>query len=124
VLVTDRAQLVDLAQVWQGAKHVAAAAAAIAIVAPEPQDDRQSALLQHDLGQATYAMTVAAADLGVGTGHAAAADQDRARAALGSQRDVSWPSMLSVGYPSDKPLAVIERPNRRPFDEVVHRGQW
>ncbi len=42
-----------LAKVWQGAKHVAGAAAAIAIVAPEPQDDRQSALLQYDLGQAT-----------------------------------------------------------------------
>jgi nitroreductase len=32
--------------------------------------------------------------------------------------------LLSVGYPSDKPLAVIERLNRRPFDEVVHRGKW
>jgi len=83
VLVTDRAQLVELAKVWQGAKHVAGAAAAIAIVAPQPQDDRQSALLQYDLGQATYAMTVAAADLGVGKGHAAAADQDQARAVLG-----------------------------------------
>ena len=47
------------------------------------EDERQSALLQYDLGQATYAMTVAAADLGVGTGHAAAADQDQARAILG-----------------------------------------
>src|SRR5215510_14521542 len=70
VLITNREQLVELAKVWQGARHVAGAAAAIAIVAPEPQDDRQSALLQYDLGQATYAMTVAAADLGVGTGHA------------------------------------------------------
>ncbi len=86
VLVTDRAQLVELAKVWQFAKHVAAAAAAIAIVAPEPEDDRQSALLQYDLGQATYAMTVAAADLGVGTGHAAAADQDQARDVLGFPR--------------------------------------
>jgi nitroreductase len=38
VLVTDRAQLVELAKVWRGAKHVAGAAAAIAIVAPQPQD--------------------------------------------------------------------------------------
>ena len=79
VLVTDMAQLVELAKVWQGAKHVAGAAAAIAIVAPEPEDERQSALLQYDLGQATYAMTVAAADLGVGTGHAAAADHKPGR---------------------------------------------
>jgi nitroreductase len=122
VLVTDRAQLVDLAKVWQGARHVAGVAAAIAIVAPE-QDDRQSALLPYDLGQATYAMTVAAADLGVGTGHAAAADQDQARAILGFPQGRFLAYLLSVGYPSDKPLAVIERLNRRPFDEVVHRGR-
>jgi len=124
VLVTDRAQLVELSKVWQGARHVAAAAAAIAIVAPEPKDDRQSALLQYDLGQATYAMTVAAADLGVGTGHAAAADQDQARAVLGFPEGHFLAYMLSVGYPSDRPLAVIERLDRRPFDEVVHRGRW
>ena len=122
VVVTDRPQLVELAKVWQGARHVAGAAAAIAIVAPEPQDDRQSALLQYDLGQATYAMTVAAADLGVGTGHAAAADQ--ARAVLGFPEGRFLAYLLSVGYPSDKPLGVIERLNRRPFDEVVHRGRW
>ena len=124
VLVTDRAQLVELAKVWQGARHVAGAAAAIAIVAPVPQEDRQSALLQYDLGQATYAMTVAAADLGVGTGHAAAADQDQARAVLGFPQGRFLAYVLSVGYPSDKPLAVIERLNRRPFEEVVHRGRW
>ena len=76
-------QLVEWAKLWQGARHVAGAAAAISIVAPVPQDDRQSDLLQFDLGQATYAMTVAAADLGIGTGHAAAADQEQARAVLG-----------------------------------------
>ncbi len=124
VLVTDRAQLVELAKVWQGARHVAGAAAAIAIVAPEPKDDRQSELLQYDLGQATYAMTVAAADLGVGTGHAAAADQDQARRVLGFPEGRFLAYLLSVGYPSEKPLAVINRLNRRPFDEVVHRGVW
>ena len=100
------------------------AAAAIAIVAPVPQDDQQSALLQYDLGQATYAMTVAAADQGVGTGHAAAADQDQARAVLGFPDGRFLAYLLAVGYPADKPLAVIERLNRRPFDEVVHRGTW
>jgi nitroreductase len=124
VLVTDRSQLGELAKVWQGARHVAGAAAAIAIVAPEPEDDRQSALLQFDLGQAVYAMTVAAADLGVGTGHAAATDQGQARAVLGFPEGRFLAFMLSVGYPSDKPLAVVERLNRRPFEEVVHRGRW
>ena len=40
VLVTDRDQLRDLTGVWQGAWHVGGAAAAIAIVAPNPPDDR------------------------------------------------------------------------------------
>lgn len=124
VLVTDRAQLAELAKVWQGARHVAGAAAAIAIVAPEPKDDRQSELLQYDLGQATYAMTIAAADLGVGTGHAAATDQAKARGVLGFPEGRFLAYLLSVGYPADKPLAVIHRLNRRPFDEVVHRGRW
>ena len=124
VVVTEREQLAELAKVWQGARHVAGAAAAIAIVAPQPQDDRQSALLQYDLGQATYAMTVAAADLGVGTGHAAATDQEQARAVLGFPEKHFLAYVLSAGYPSDRPLTVIERLDRRPFDEVVHRGRW
>ena len=124
VLVTDRTQLVELAKVWRAATHVAGAAAAIGIVAPVPEDDRQSALLQYDLGQATFAMTVAAADLGVGTGHAAVADQDLARSVLGFPAGKFLAYVLSVGYPADKPLTVIERLNRRPFREVVHRGRW
>ena len=124
VVVTDRSQLVELAKVWQGARHVAGAAAAIAIVAPEPQDDRQSQLLQYDLGQATYAMTVAAADVGIGTGHAAAVDQQQAKEVLGFPEGRFLAYLLSVVYPSDRPLTVIERLNRRPFDEVVHRGRW
>jgi nitroreductase len=69
-------------------------------------------------------MTVAAADLGVGTGHAAATDQEQARAVLGFPEGRFLAYLLSVGYPSDKPLAVIGRLDRRPFDEVVHRGRW
>jgi len=32
--------------------------------------------------------------------------------------------MLGVGYPADRPLTPINKPDRRPFDEVVHRGRW
>jgi nitroreductase len=124
VLVMDRAQLVELAKVWQGAGHIAGAAAAIAVVAPQPQDDRQSALLQYDLGQATYAMMIAAADLGIGTGHAAATDQQQAKTVLGFPDGRFLAYVLSVGYPADRPMAVINRLSRRPFEEVVHRGRW
>ncbi len=31
---------------------------------------------------------------------------------------------IRVGYPADRPLRPIVKPNRRPFPEVVHRGRW
>jgi nitroreductase len=31
---------------------------------------------------------------------------------------------LGLGYPADRPLKPIRKPNRRPFDEVVHHGRW
>jgi nitroreductase len=124
VVVTDRAVLQRLSGVWRGAGHVAGAAAAIAIVAPEPQDARQASLLQYDLGQATMAIAIAAADLGLGTGHAAAEDQDLARDVLGMPADRFLAYLLSVGYPADRPLRVIKSPDRRPFAEVVHRERW
>ena len=31
---------------------------------------------------------------------------------------------MDLGYPADRPLRPTWRPNRRPVDEVVHRGRW
>jgi hypothetical protein len=36
---------------------------------PQADDDRTRLIDYYDLGQATYAMALAAADLGIGTGH-------------------------------------------------------
>ncbi|MBS1696045.1 MAG: nitroreductase family protein [Actinobacteria bacterium] len=124
VIVTDPAQLEQLSTVWQGARHIASAPAAIALVVPEPQDERTRLLDQYDLGQATMAMTIAATDLGIGTGHSSVGDQEKARAILGVPDDHLVAYLLGVGYPADRPLAPIRRPDRRPFDAVVHHGQW
>lgn len=124
VVVTDRSQLTDLATVWQGAQHIAGAAAAIALVVPEPADDRTRVIDQYDLGQATFAMMLAAADLGVGTGHSAVGDQAKARAVLGVPETHLVSFLLGVGYPADRPLRPITTPDRRPFEQVVHRGRW
>lgn len=86
VIVTDRAQLHELSTVWQGAGHIAGAAAAIAIVVPVPPDERRLVTDNYDVGQATMAMMIAAADLGIGTGHSSVGDQERARAILGVPR--------------------------------------
>jgi nitroreductase len=124
ILVTDRQQLQELSTVWQGAKHIAEAPAAIALVVPEPEDDRRRVVDQYDLGQATYAMMLAATDLGIGTGHSSVGDQDKARQLLGVPETHLVSFLLGVGYPADRPLRPILKPNRRPFDEVVHRGHF
>lgn len=124
VVVTDHDQLTELATVWQGAHHIATAAAAIALVVPEPADDRTRIIDQYDLGQATFAMMLAATDLGIGTGHSSVGDQAKARAILGVPDTHLVSFLLGVGYPADRPLKPIAKPNRRPFDEVVHHGRW
>ena len=124
IIVTDREQLQELSTVWQGARHIAGAAAAIALVLPQPADERTKVVDQYDLGQATYAIMLAAADLGVGTGHSSVGDQERAREILGVPDDHDVAYMIGVGYPADRPLKPIVKPNRLPFDEVVRHGHW
>ena len=124
VIVTDPAQLQELSTVWRGAGHIAAAPAAIALVVPVPPDKRRLVTDTYDIGQATMAMMIAATDLGVGTGHSSVGDQDKARAILGVPDDHQVAFLLGIGYPADRPLAPIRKPNRRPFSEVVHHGRW
>jgi nitroreductase len=124
VLVTDRSQMPELAKVWRAAAHVAGAAAVIVCLGPVLDDARQKEWLQYDHGQATMSMAIAAADLGIGSSHAAVADQGLARSLLGFPEDRFAVSLLSLGYPGERPLVPLRRPNRRPFDDVVHRGRW
>jgi nitroreductase len=124
VLVTDREQLAGLAKVWRGAGHVAESAATIALIAPVSEDPGERDRAQYDLGQATMAMLIAAADLGIGSGHSAVADQDLARELLGLPEDRFAAYLIDLGYPADRPLRPIRKPDRRAFDDVVHRGRW
>jgi nitroreductase len=124
VVVTDREQLTRLAQVWVGAGHIAGSAATIALVAPTQEGAREQELLQYDLGQATMSIAIAAADLDIGSGHAAVQDQALARELLGFPEDRFLAYMVALGHPADRPLAPLRRINRRPFEEVVHHGTW
>ena len=91
VVCTDRDQLRQLAEVWRGAGHVADSAATVGLVT-DASGDRSAA---YDLGQATMSMMLAAADLGIGSGHAAVRNQELARRLL--------------GLPGDRQLAVDGR---------------
>ncbi len=122
ILVTEREQLRQLATVSVGAGHLASSAAAIALItSADPERARRT---QFDLGQATMSMMLAAADLGIGSGHAGVGDQGAAARLLGLPEGRTCAFLISLGYPADRPLAPIRNPDRRPFDEVVHRGTW
>jgi len=106
------------------AGHVAGSAATIGLVAPKVPDEHVRESIQYDLGQATMTIMLAAADLGIGSGHAWVKDQEQAQKVLGfpDDRFLGW--LIALGYPADGPLKPIKELKRRPFDEVVHRGRW
>jgi nitroreductase len=124
VVCTDPEQLPELARVGPAAGHVAGSAATIALVAPRSDDAQMRDLIQFDLGQATMSMMLAAADLGIGSAHAGVHDQELARRLLGFPEDRFCAILVTLGVPADRPLTPIQRPDRRPFQDVVHRGRW
>ena len=125
VVVTGREQLIELAKVWNpGGRHIARSAATIALVGREPEDERHRDWLMYDLGQATANIMLAAADLGIGSGHSAVADQQQAQRVLGFPGGYLAVYLIGLGYPADRPLRPLTRPSRRPFDEVVHWHRW
>jgi nitroreductase len=124
VVCTDPEQLAQLATVGPAAGHVAGSAATIALVAPSSDDARMHDLVQFDLGQATMSVMLAAADLGIGSAHAGVQDQELARRLLGVPEDRFCALLVTLGVPADRPLVPIQRPDRRPFTDVVHRGHW
>jgi nitroreductase len=124
VVVTERDQLQELSTVWRGAGHVAGSAATIVLVTEVGADERTRQLIAYDLGQATMNIMLAAADLGVGSGHSSVGDQEAARRILGVPEDRLCAYLIALGYPAGRPLAPIRKPDRRPLAEVVHRGRW
>jgi nitroreductase len=123
VVVTGRADLERLAMVWEGSGHVSGAAAAIAFVSPQPEDEFWRDRLHYDLGQATMAMMIVAADLGIGCCHTGA-ESELVRKILEFPEDRICLYVMSLGYPADRPLRPLSRLRRRPFEEVVHRSRW
>jgi nitroreductase len=124
IAVTDRDQLRELSRVWRGGGHIAGSALTVVVVLPVLDDAARRERANYDVGQATMQMMIAAADMGIGSGHSAVGDQELARQLLGFPEDRYGAIMIDFGYPADRPLRPIKRPNRRPFHEVVHRGRW
>jgi nitroreductase len=121
VVCTDRERLRELATLGDYADHLAGAAAAIALVAPEADEGWRRESIAFDLGQCAQNIQLAAWAQGVGSAHAAVYDEARARALLGYPDGWRCDYLLSLGYPARVPAT---RGGRTPLAELVHRERW
>jgi nitroreductase len=126
IVCRDRAHLDELAAVGPWAGHLAGAAAAIALVTPDPNRTDAPLSTMFDLGMAADSMILAAWELGIGSVPATVYRHDLARELLGYPEDHHCEFLLSFGYPADP--ADLTRPlqvgGRRPLEDVVHQERW
>jgi nitroreductase len=126
IAVQDRERLRALSQVGRFAGQLTGAAAAIALVTPDPRRPDAPLSLMFDLGMAAENMMLAAWELGIGTCPVTVHDADRAREVLGYPDGRHCAFLVSLGYPADpEALTAPPRPGgRRRLDEIVHEERW
>jgi nitroreductase len=126
IVVRDRALLAQLATLGPWCGHVAGAAAAVALVTPDPRAEGAPLSITWDLGGAAAQMMLVAWELGVGSCPATVYEADRARELLGYPADLHCEFMLSFGYPADPD--IMSRSNRaggrKLREELVHFERW
>ena len=126
VVCRDRAHLDELGAVGPTAGHIRGAAAAIALITPDPKVPGAPLSIEWDLGRAAQNMVLAAWELGIGSVPATVYEHDLARRLLGYPDDQWCEYILSFGYPADP--ADLTRPpaagGRRDLDEMVREERW
>ena len=126
IVVRDRERLAQMAKLGPWCGHVAGAAAAVALVTPDPRAQDASLSITWDLGGAAAQMMLVAWELGVGSCPATVYEPERAREIFGYPPDMHCEFLLSFGYPADP--AVLTKPNRvggrKPVEDLVHWETW
>lgn len=126
IVVRNRERLAALSETGPYAGHVAGAAAAVALVTPDPQGPGQPLSVVWDVGGAAAQMMLVAWELGIGSCPATIYEHETAREILGYPSDRWCEYLLSFGYPADPSIltAPNRRGGRRPIGEVVHQERW
>ena len=126
IVARDRDHLRELAEVGPWAGHLAGAAAAVALVTPDPSKTGVPLSVMFDLGMAADSMILTAWELGIGSVPATVYEQDLARSLLGYPEDHHCEFLLSFGYPLDPDdlTRPLQSGGRRPLDDVVHEERW
>lgn len=126
IVITDRDRLRALSSVGRFAGHLAGAAAAIALVTPDPRAPGAPLSVLWDLGLASQNMILVAWGRGIGSCPATVYDHALAAELLDLPAGMACEYLLSFGYPADPTdLTRPLRPGgRRSLDEIVHRERW
>jgi len=126
IVCRERTHLAELAALGPWAGHQAGAAAAVALVTPDPRAPGAPLSILFDLGQVAANMQLVAWELGIGSAPATVYEHDLARQRLGYPADQHCEYLLSFGYPADTArLAAPPRPGgRHALGELVHEERW
>lgn len=126
IVVTERDRLHALSEVGPFAGHLAGAAAAVALVTPDPRGPDTPLSVLWDLGLASQNMILTAWSRGIGSCPATVYEADLARRLLGLPAGTTCEYLLSLGYPSrpDDLTRPLRPGGRRPIEDLVHREQW
>lgn len=126
VVCTDRAHLQQLSGLGGSTRHIADAAAAIALVRPDARDAREAESIAFDLGQCAENMILAALELGVASAHGTVDDDTVGRELLGYPDGFRCRYLIVLGYPAEGDIQMWSprKGGRKPLDEIVHRERW
>jgi nitroreductase len=126
IVVTKPETLEALGAVGRYADHLPGAAAAIALVTPDPEDPRAQLSVAWDLGRAAQNIVLAAWAVGIGSSPATVYDHDLARRLLGYPDGRRCPYLIALGYPADP--EELTRParsgGRKTLSEILHLESW
>jgi nitroreductase len=126
VVVRDRSRLQELSAAGPWAGHIAGAAAAIALVVPDPRAPEAPLSIVFDIGRAAQNIVLTAWEMGIGSCPATVYEQVLVRGVLGYPDDHHCEYILSVGRPADP--VRLTRParagGRLQLDDVLHHERW
>ena len=126
VVVRERARLTELSAAGPWAGHIAGAAAAIALVVPDPRAPEAPLSIIFDIGRAAQNIVLSAWEMGIGSCPATVYEQDLVRGVLGYPDDHHCEYILSLGRPADP--SRLTRParagGRLSLDAVLHHERW
>jgi hypothetical protein len=116
----------EVSTIGDYAQHLAADAAAVALVTPEAEEDWRREGIAFDLGHAAQNMMLCAWQLGIASVHAAVYDEGRARDSSDIRRGPAATTCCrsAIRKFRDAMRSPLRAGGRRALEEALHRERW